>query len=385
MIRNSDDESDASLEDIDELLDDGRQMGQSSPRTARHLSSPRDVASNRTKHLTREAVEGRNPLSKRQSDSHVIPKRYKFSLDTLIKQRKTDDVSRDEMARAKLLLKSYNDRVPSEGDDKRIFDTSRIESVMEEHKDHDNISKLNSAIQRTEALQHTTKSWSFFDGNIKHVSLQKPNFPTVQDQRLRQLIGKFQSCEQMFLSGIASEYADKVGLPEEVLVWIMKALCTEPRDDLRCSYSLTLKLAAEDLSPFITPSFIDTLFQRLGANSTALDLRSAIVPHDAMSQRAEQVARPNLLSLLGLLGSVAGDLVVESRIHLLKVLCRLALDHSISANYHAISKIREVLASLIEPSYQEDLQCEVSDFFGNEEVLGQPHSIGDDRHISYYR
>lgn len=354
MIRNSDDESDASLKDIDELFDGGRQ----SPEANSQLPSPDDEGSHRPKRTTRGIRPARKSHSQLPSGLPVMPKKHKFSLEALVKQKKKDEASKDEIARAESMLESYDQRKGSTGRGKGLLDTSLIDSVMKDHGDEDDIGKLKSAIQRTEALQHA-KSWSFFDDDAEDTTSQVSEFPVVQDERLERLFGEPLPRQQAFLSGYAGEFATKRDLPEEILLWIMDALCMESRDDLRYSYASTLRHATEQLTPLLTPNYMDVLFQKLGAAATALNFETLIVPHATISQSVEATHRPGLLSLLAVLGSAAGDLSAESRVHLLNTLCRLTLDRSIVKSCHAIGVIEEAIASLIESLPEEDLQHEV--------------------------
>ena len=360
MVRNSDDESDTSLEDLDDLLGEGRPSGRSSPKTSRELSSPDDEMIHEKKHTTRGATRAKKKSLQSPYVHPVLPKKYKFSLETLLKHKDQDEASKNEFARAKSMLHTYEQDRASANQKNGVFDTGLIDSVMREHGDADDVSKLKSAIQRTEALEYG-KSWSFFDDKITPPSTQGPDdFPVMQDVRLHQLFGEELPRQQAFLSGFAGEYAMKKGLPEEFLLWLMDTICVESRDDLRHSYTSTLTRATEYIAPLLTIEYIDVLFQKLGATTAAIDSNAPIIPHAAFPQSHETATRPGLLSVLSIIGSIADYLIAESRAKLLNTLCRLALDHSVIKNFRAITAIEEAFASLIHSIPEPDFEFEVS-------------------------
>ena len=360
MIRNSDDESDASLEDIDDLLDNGRPSGRSFSQSNPQLPSPDDEMSRKLKRTTRGAARAAKSSWPLPSLPSLTPRKHKFSLEALIKQKKQDEASGNEIARAHSMLQSYDEYRASADPKKEILETDFIDSILKDHGDEDDIGRLKSAILRTEAMQHG-KSWSFFDDKPMNASSQDSNFSTIQDEQLQKLCGKEVYRQRAFLSGYMGEYAMKRDLPKDVLFWIMDAVCKEPREDLRYSYSCTMKHAAEQLAPLLTPEYIKTLFEKLGATTTALNLEKPVEPYRTLSRHLKPTVRPGLLSLLAILGTVAEHFVAESRIHLLGMLCRLALDHTLVKSCHAVSVLEEAFENLIETMPEECFEYEVGD------------------------
>jgi len=354
MIRNSDDESDDSLEDLDNLFGNDRQSRKSSPQPDAQLHSPDEEVGIKTRRKAAKSARSDQPTS----TLPVMSKKYKYSLEALGKQRKQDEAAREDIARTKSLFDSLDQRTASAGVKKRVIDTSFIESVMKDHGDEDEIGRLRAAIQRTEALEQD-KSWSFFNEDAEEPLFELADFPAVEDERLQRLFGKVLPRQQAFLSGYAGEYAMKAGLPEEIMLWIMDATCMESRDDLRYSYISTLSDATKHFTPLLTPEYIDKLFRKLGATAAAVDIETTVVPHIILSQKGDATSRPSLLSILNLLGSVAGELAADSRVHLLNTFCRLALDHSLVHDCHAITALEEALANLVGSIPEETLKREV--------------------------
>jgi len=354
MIRNSDDESDDSLEDLDKLFGGDRDAKRSSSQSNAQSPDPNEKLGMKTR---RKGVKGKS-AGDPTSTLPLIPKKYKYSLEALGKQREQDEAARRDLNRARLLFESLEQRTASADGKSRVCDTDFIESIMKEHGDEDDIGRLRNAIYRTEALEQG-KSWSFFDDGAEEPLFENSDFLALKDKRLPQIFGQHLSRQQAFLSGFAGEYAMKAGLPEEIILWIMDEVCLEPRDDLRQSYISTLSDATKHFTQLLVPKYIDQVFRRLGATAVAVNVETTVEPYVILSQNVKTTSRPNLLSILILLGSVAGGLAANSRIHLLNIFCRLALDQSLGKDCHAISALEEAFVSLVASIPEENLSCEV--------------------------
>ena len=368
VIRNSDDESDSdsSLESLDDLLLFEGQNSQREPAcpTPQLLSSspntnPQDGRRMRSRRRTKADTVA-VPI---HSDHAVQAKKYKFDLESLVRHKKQEEASMEVFTRASTMLRSLEQRQVSArraASTTRPLDATFIDVVMKEHGDEDELNRLKVAIRRTEAMNHD-KLWSFFDEQGKEPLFEQSEFPRSEDDRLGRMLRKSSSRQQAFLSGYIMEYATKERLPEEMMLWIMEAICLESRDDLRCSYTATLADASKDLSSTLSPERINRLFRKIGATIEALDFEGPVNPYPALSMSMEAVSRPNLSSLLDLFRNIASKLGAEARMHVICILCRLLLDHSIAHNYHVLSAIEDTLASLVESIPQQGLDAEVSE------------------------
>lgn len=170
IIRNSDDESDSeiSLEDIDELLV-ARKPASALPPVSRpiELSSPGPIRQNGS--VTRSKTKGTASDKTRQSPSH-LPARpaYKFSLDSLRRQNEHNEATEAGAMEAWSLLDSVEENASSQTTpqisaiEAQNLDANLMASVLKEKGEDENIGRLMTAIQRTEAF-HLSKMWSFFD------------------------------------------------------------------------------------------------------------------------------------------------------------------------------------------------------------------------------
>ena len=371
VIKNSDDEfdSDSSLEDLTDLLLPGGQASrvQSSYSDSLLPKSPLNKdPEDGCRKSTRRRIRPDKVAAPLRSALPLPIKKYKFDLDSLARHRIQEEASIEDIARANAMLGSCGQQQASASRNdgstptKSPFDATFIDTAINRYGDEDDIGRLKAAIQRTEALDYG-KSWSFFDERAKGPLFEQSDFPIMENDRFGQALGKTSSRQQAFLSGYAGELATKGKLPEEILVWIMDAICLESRDDLRYSYMTTLTDASKHLASILSPERITMLFRKIGATAAAVSIEEPVIPNAALSPGTEAVNRPTLSSILGLFQHTASDLSAESRRHLICILCRLALDHSVANNCHIISAIEDAFAGLIESIPEQDLDHEVGD------------------------
>lgn len=195
MIRNSEDEasdSDISLDDIDDLLvprkPEIKSLTEMTLPLSNQTNGPREMIRQRRTRVASQA--NAFPLP-----SHPVEHQYKFSFGALAKQRRDDEASEAQTAKARLLLQSLEHsggrRV---GGDVNLTDREAnitaevVASVIKGHGDGDDVDRLMTAIQRTEAL-HRGKSWSFFDPNKSGSLPEEVELPKVHSVRFQNISG----------------------------------------------------------------------------------------------------------------------------------------------------------------------------------------------------
>ena len=374
VIMNSDDDSDSesSLESLhDLLLFEGKNIPKepACPTPQLLSSSPNMRSQDGRRMRIRRKMKAGTVAVPLHSDSAVQAKKYKFDLKSLVRHKKQEEASLEVFTRASTMLRSLEQRkdfaheaagIAGAASTARPLDATFIDVVMKDHGDEEELNRLKAVIRRTEALNHD-KLWSFFDEQGREPLIEQSEFPCSEDDRLGRMVKKPSSRQQAFLGGYVREYATKERLPEEMTLWIMEAICLESRDDLRCSYTATLADASKDLNSTLSPERINWLFRKIGATVEALDIEGPVNPYPALSQSIEAVSRPNLSSLLDLFQNIASKLGAEARMHVICIICRLVLDHSVAKNYHVFSAIEDTLASLVESIPRQDLDTEVSE------------------------
>ena len=198
MIRNSEDEasnSDSSLADIDDLLASKKAAEKSSPLTEPELPSPQiDIYNSCDRSRTRRKAKSTAIADnlRRTTPLPVIPK-YKFSLESLIKQSKKYEESETQTSKARVLLQSLEqekDNAIDGGtgilDEGSKVNEELVASVMQQHGEGEDVGRLMTAIERTEAL-YQGKSWSFFEGSEVIPESKEGSFPRVD--RLNDILG----------------------------------------------------------------------------------------------------------------------------------------------------------------------------------------------------
>ena len=338
MIRNSDDElgSDASsLEDLDKILNKNGDMTSTPEPRLPYLPAEALSAERKRRVVKKKARRASSPLPVRPSP--------KFSLQDLAKQRRDYECSRKCIAEARDLLKAQQGKENR----KDVPDGHLIDDLMQDHADLEDIDRLKVAIQRTEAL-HYDETWSFFDAHAKTKPFSTPEFPSFEDETLGALLSDNTLRQQTFMSGFVEDYAKKAPLPEELLLWILDASYSEPRDDLRQAYANTLREASEQIASILTVDCLNSVFEKVGASAVALNIEEPVLPRATFPEGSQNDERLSLLFILELLRRVSSTLGIDTRTHAVSLLCRLLLDENIINNGRLLNSLEHTLTSLFQ-------------------------------------
>ncbi|KAL8900172.1 MAG: hypothetical protein Q9192_001215 [Flavoplaca navasiana] len=194
VIKDSDDErsdSDASLEDLDDLIAPRKFSPISSPSSQKNISSHRPPASRRSTNLesTNKKRDGsRHATTSKQSAAEFKLPAYKFSLDALLKQNQSYEESRESIQDARQLLHHLEEQEPrGAATSNHILDRDLLASVIQKDNDETDMGRLMAAIERTEAL-HQEETWSFFLGNNEIVDIEPVECPPATDQHWRSIL-----------------------------------------------------------------------------------------------------------------------------------------------------------------------------------------------------
>lgn len=190
VIRSSDDEdsaSDSSLDDVDDLLTARKPTLESTPLTAAEdvvsLMDWGPLSASAQTETRQSRNHGHPPFS---SPLPVMPK-YKFSLDSLVRQTERDTASEADVAKARSLFRSSQCAM-QEGLDQREpsvastvtgphqLNESLLASVVSISGEGTALHKVLHAMKRTEAL-HRDKSWAFFSGGHPRSVCELQPFP----------------------------------------------------------------------------------------------------------------------------------------------------------------------------------------------------------------
>lgn len=198
VIKDSDDErsdSDASLEDLDDLIAPRKFSPLLSPSSRKDISSHRPPASRRSTNLesiNKKRDRSRHATTTKQSATEFKLPAYKFSLDALLKQNQSYEDSRESLQDARQLLENFEEQEPrGAATSNHTLDKDLLASVIQKNNDETDMGRLMAAIERTEAL-HQEETWSFFLGNDEIVDIEPVECPPATDQHWRSILeGRF--------------------------------------------------------------------------------------------------------------------------------------------------------------------------------------------------
>lgn len=201
MIQNSD-ESDSSLDDIDDLLARKSAMIVSPPKEPEAaLPSSAKQRDRQSGASTRSRTRGAAPAPARPSPSSLLQlPRYEFSLDSLEQRSKDDRALEADAAKARTLLDSFEmKKGMAQNDSNSQFrtgvkvDATLLASITNIKGEEGDMDRLMKAITRTEAF-HQGNTWSFFDDLHMSSSAKRAELPISQDTQWHGILnGKFYS------------------------------------------------------------------------------------------------------------------------------------------------------------------------------------------------
>ncbi|KAG8528731.1 uncharacterized protein KY384_006418 [Bacidia gigantensis] len=333
-ILDSDDERQSdtsSLEDLDEIL-----MKRHVPQS----STPRDHCLAVTSLDLNGEPKRPKRVAQRDTSSPQPQKVHKFSLQTLAKQRKAYESSKEDIVRTKQVVEERS----SEEARRTVDDAGVLENVMQNCGDHEDIARLKAAINRTEALLHDVH-WSWFAPDVELP--QTALCPLTEDPSLCTLLSDLKSQQQAFLGGLVDDYAMKGCLPRELLAWTIEAACTEPRDDLRQAYKGILSKVSPDMIQRITANRIEALFTWIGASQEALQVDSCIEARSGPESFCTKQQSLSLESLVDIMHHLAPNLCLSAQIRAIIVLCRLLMDTSLASNRHFHGVLEPALTAIL--------------------------------------
>jgi hypothetical protein len=255
VVRGSDTETDEDLEDLDTILNKSR------PKSKPATTTTNDSRTTR-------------PISFRSAPKKPKQKDYgPFSLSRLVEANQRQTAMEVRIAEAQANLHEATTEASTlQGSPKK----DAIKAVLIEGNDKQDGGKARrvlDALERTEAFERNDV-WHFFEP--KPAAPSRNPFPNISHPMLQNMLNDPERRRQALASGYLQRIAHKVPLPDELLVWMMTEVCTEPKDNLLEAYIETLHHGASSTSSCLTPQNMLRCFRILGAKSGALDFQGPI-------------------------------------------------------------------------------------------------------------
>ncbi|KAE8350930.1 hypothetical protein BDV28DRAFT_29350 [Aspergillus coremiiformis] len=337
------------------------------------FAKPNDASTNNEANRD-SSVHGRTLRSWRSKEevkpnkfslSRASPPTYKYTIDSLVTQAVDDNETEASIARLRAAFEekstqkdmSKSDTASSLHDRSKQLHEDILASAVDDKSDETGLRRLLDAVRRTEAFD-MEKSWFFFDYGSEVAP--PPTFPRgcLAAKSYMSVLREPGSRERAFHSGCVDFALSRGLLPDELIMWILNSVPSEPRDDLRNVYSRAFKNStAERIQSLVRPDTIDAVFQRMGANPKALTFSEVIVP-DALlknsSMRGAPLHQAALLSVLNILRGAADLFSDDTRGHILNVLFRLSLDISLTSDPIICSELERTITATLE-STPEDM------------------------------
>jgi hypothetical protein len=354
VIRGSDDDSDDSLEELEDLLRPTKPL---IPTKRVHIdltlppttNSKSKVDLGEDPRKSARLITSITPSTWASSNAPVKKYRPRFSLAALVKQNQEARASEARVA-------EINKKLAEDGTASRTSNHSRLdvnESVLTSlletgHEDDEGETKARrtmQAIHRTEALDHDYV-WHFFDEQspISHAKFPRDCLPQASWSGVLKGSPKRESA---FSSGFVARIASRASLPPEFLQWMFDELCVETRGDLLQAYVQSLEASTKHSKQFITAEELASLFARLGARVVALSPQTAVVPDRQLLKEPIPRISPNIRWVVDLLSRIAQSLSDETKEFAIQLLIRTSFDGAVLASGHLRMQIEDALLALI--------------------------------------
>jgi hypothetical protein len=94
-------------------------------------------------------------------------------------------------------------------------------------------------------------------------------------------------------------------LPDEIFLWILNELYSEPKDVLRSAYSNVLLASTEQVTRLVVPEAVQNMFQALGGSLTAVTVSEVIRPVQEIKTPYRRRDLAKLRSLVKFLGQAS--------------------------------------------------------------------------------
>jgi hypothetical protein len=357
-VRSSDDDDSDSLSSLDDIL--GRRKSE----TATSSSSPIELDADeyeaeRIRTIFRFTSGRSQPLVGRDKLRELYSKEkdHKVDIGSLMVDHIDDQEVEGNVAKAIQgyeASKQEEERSRVQGD----INQNLLAAVMAgAPAESDGISRLMSAVERTEAL-NIDRSWSFFGPGNPQPPAVKPIqiVPDVQwSNEWRESLQDDECRSRTFLSGYIGEAWSYGQLPNEFIQWTFESIVQEPKDELRRSYVQAFRhIKSEWVRSQVDAATIGRIFLSIGASQKSVSCEDLIEPAAYISRSHEAPDYRHLLSVVEMFMVMAPYLETSAHQKLLAIMARLSLDAHVMADARVSVAVENGLAELIELSTQKD-------------------------------
>ncbi|KAJ5367931.1 uncharacterized protein N7496_007691 [Penicillium cataractarum] len=280
------------------------------------------------------------------------PKKYRFNLDSLVHDAVDDDEIEANVAKARARLQQNGVQDGAGGSKKGLNEGVLASALGGDSDEGPGLQRLMDAVRRTEALEQS-RNWRFFDQS--QLPPATPNFPIELFPPESPLAGLREpdSRARLLQSGILEYAASMQRLPDDFLLWIIRSIPLEPREELRKAYCrIFTQTPKEQTGSLMRQDTIDGLFRQLGARPHALILCEPVIadPPEPSLHAPPTRERPALVSVLNLIRDTAAAELFDddTQVHAIQILLRMSLDTALTTDCAIRAELQGTLTSLLE-------------------------------------
>ena len=348
MVTNSDEDDDdaSSLEDLDVLF--GRYESKTEPAVS--SGAAQLSGSKQEEHKPSPKPRPQRGSVRRKTGVHSpsVPKKAepRYSLGYLVDQQNKFKKSEQDVARVDAILTAAEEPRATAGAHGQTSE-NLLRMVMADDRDSEEVERLKSALQNTEAL-HRKLTWSFFREVEDEGKASCPQMPAVRDSQFQKMAGDPLQRQLAFANGFVGEYARINTLSEELVVWMINMAYMEDSEDLREAYIQTLMDSGPQIRPFVTQHLIQEAFHHLGASNAALDVNLPLQIEPPRKAESEREISPKLVSLVKLFEVIPSFIKDDVKVFILILLSRLLLDDLVIHDCDLMPAIERTAINLVE-------------------------------------
>jgi hypothetical protein len=334
LVRDSEDESGDSLEDLDDII-----------------AAVRPKRTQKQKDAEGKAIiiDLETPKFKlKMADKGPAKSKFKTSLADLIKMDQETKEAEARVAQMEQKLKADGLSDLGSVSGRAAITQEILAATLEDGTENTagKAQKMMAAIERTEALHFQTAFYMFDEPNPAEAD-EKVKFPKkyLPISGWGKMLRVPDSRDSTFRSGLLLTVVNQ--LPDELLLWILDEMIIEKREDMLQAYSDLLVLASSSAFE-ILPKHTISLFSRLGARSYTLEPDMQLRTEHQVLGACQTTIHPNLIWIIRLIERVSPHLSIPPLEQAAIILMRISISSNILDSGDLLMAISRTIATIFD-------------------------------------
>ncbi|KIX98220.1 uncharacterized protein Z520_06300 [Fonsecaea multimorphosa CBS 102226] len=277
-------------------------------------------------------------------------KAHKFDISTLMVSHFDDEEVESKVKEAWTDVDAATKAAGA--DSATALDKTLLAAVATTEEDgQSKVARLMDAVDRTEALSSDPVFLFFGVNGLNDWHDENPSrhpFPEAEIPEHLWQDDDDESRSRAYVSGYVADLAARGLISDKALNWTFENVVLEQQDDVRQEYIRCLQSASSSWTRTnIQAQDVQTVFQRLGADSTSLQDSVEIKPRHRLLKKPERRDPKYLLAVLDLFQHICADMDFLALSKLTSIICRLAIDGELTSNGRISSRIDAILERLL--------------------------------------